>query len=132
LPNNLTNVGENLALDWINNVGTPSRPTPFLALGTAMADQEAGTFTEVTNAGAYARQAVTFAAAANGATSNSADVTFPTATGSWGTVTHVAVVTSGTYGGGSVIWVGPLTASKAVGSGDQIRVPAGSLTLALD
>ena len=132
MANNLTNAGELLVLDWINNVGTPTRPTPYVALGTALTDQEAGTFTEVANAGAYARTAVTFGAASAGSASNSADVTFPTATASWGTVTHVAIVSSATYGGGTVIWLGALTASKAVGNLDQFRFVAGQLVLSLD
>lgn len=41
--------------------------------------------------GAYARTAITFGAASNGQKSNSADVTFPTATADWGTVTHMAI-----------------------------------------
>lgn len=130
MANNLSNAAELLMLDWVHGVGTPTRPTTPLkvALYTA-APGEAGGGTEVSG-GAYARTNVTVSAASAGATSNSADVTFPTATASWGTVTHIAVFDSA--GTPVMIWYGPLTASKTVDNGDTFKIPSGSLTLSLD
>lgn len=130
MANNLSNAAELLVLDWVHGVGTPTRPTTPLkvALYTA-APGETGGGTEVTG-GSYARTSVTFSAASAGATSNSADVTFPTATASWGTVTHIAVFDSA--GSPVFLWYGPLTASKTVDNGDTFRIPSGSLALSID
>jgi hypothetical protein len=56
---------------------------------------EGNTGTEVSG-GSYARTAVTFGAPSNGVSTNSASVTFPTATGTWGTVTHVGILDAST------------------------------------
>lgn len=130
MANNLTNVAEALMLDWVHAVGTPTRPTSPLkvALYTATPGEAAGG-TEVSG-GSYARTNVTISAASGGSTANSADVTFPTATASWGVVTHMAIWDSA--GTPVMLWYGPLTASKTVDNGDTFRIPSGSLTLALD
>jgi hypothetical protein len=130
----LTNAAENLALDWLNNVGTPTRPgTLHVALATAASNLETPTWTEVTNANGYARQSITFGAAASGSASNSGTITFPAATGSaWGTVTHVAITTSATHGAGTVVWIGALTASKTVAVGDQLVFNVGSIVATMD
>lgn len=58
---------------------------------------------------------------------NGTDITFPEATGSWGTVTHW-FVTDGT----NVLDSGALSASQTVGAGGVVRIPAGSLAINLD
>ncbi len=58
---------------------------------------EGNTGTEVSG-GSYARTAVTFGSPSNGVSTNSASVTFPTATGTWGTVTHVGILDATTSG----------------------------------
>ena len=106
---------------------TPLTTTAYVSLHTADPGNAGGS--EVSG-GAYARQGpVTFANAGNNPTvaSNSAIVTFPAATGSWGTVAYFGVwtaATSGTFQGS-----GALTTSKAVGNGDTARFIAGALTI---
>lgn len=128
----LSDTYENRALDWLLVTGSPSRPAgTWLALYTATpTDSTAGT--EVADANNYARQAVTFDAASGGATQNAATVTWPTASGSWGTIVAVAVVDSATYGGGNVIAYGSLAANKTIGSGDVFEVLVGDLDIVLD
>jgi hypothetical protein len=128
----LSDTFENRVLDWVLVTGTPTRPSgTWLALYTATpTDSTAGT--EVTNANAYARQAITFDAAASGATQNAADITYPTATGSWGTITHWAVVDSATHGAGNIIIYGAFNASKTIASGDVFQVLDGELDLTAD
>lgn len=99
--------------------------TVYVALFTT-ATSDDGSGTEVTG-GSYARQTVTFAAPSNGAASNNAAVTFPQATGNWGTITHFALMDAST--GGNMLLHGPLTASKVVNSGDVFTFPSGSLTV---
>lgn len=133
MANNLTNAAETLMLDWINVVGSPTRPTSPLkvALFTTSPNQETGSGgTEVSGYG-YARTNVTFSAASSGSTSNSGDVTFPTASGgNWGTVVAIGIYDSA--GSPVLLWVGNLTTSKTVDDGDTFKVNAGSLQLSLD
>jgi len=100
----------------------------YIGLHTsATNDDNSGT--EVSG-GAYARQAATFNAAVSGSTSNSATVNFPTATASWGTVTHFGLYDAST--GGNLLYWGALTVAKTVDNGDLFSFPAGNLTVTLD
>jgi hypothetical protein len=124
---NLANTAENLALDWILGVGTPTRPTTPLrvALVTANGD-DATAGTEVTG-GSYARQNLSVAAAVNGATSNSADLVW---TG-MPAATVVGVEIWDSAGTPVRLWYGPLSASRTVAAGDELRLTAGSLALSI-
>jgi hypothetical protein len=62
--------------------------------------------------------------------SNNAALEFPTATASWGTITHVAVFDAVTTG--NMIAYATLTSSKTIATGDVLRVPAGDLDITLD
>lgn len=97
---------------------------------------DTGGGTEVSGS-SYARVAVArtgagFAAATGAAatTSNSGAVTFPTATGSWGTVTQFGVFDAATSG--NLVFWGDLTASKTVGNGDTVSFAASALTITAD
>jgi hypothetical protein len=60
---------------------------------------------------------------------NGAAVEFVTATGSWGTVSHVGVFDALTSG--NLLGWAALTASKTVSSGDVFRFDAGDLDITL-
>src|SRR5688572_11335183 len=71
---------------------------------------DAGGGTEVAG-GSYARQAVPFGAPSpSGTIKNSGDVTFPTASADWGTITHFAIFDAA-VAGNMLVW-GALTSSK--------------------
>ena len=89
---------------------------------------DANTGTEVSG-GSYARQSITFASPSNGVTSNSAQITFPTATADWGTVGWIGIYDSLTSG--NLLYHAPLTTSKVIGTGDIFIVGTGNLTLTL-
>ena len=112
--------------DWLLGGSARTRPTSLTVRLYTSATDDASGGTEVSG-GAYAATAVTFGAASGGAASNSADVTFPTATGSWGTVTHVAVYDNS----GNRLFHGALTTSKTVTTNDVFKIPSGSLTITL-
>lgn len=125
----LSNFAENLLLNWLLTTGTATRPTAwYVSLHTAD-PTDAGTGTEVSG-GSYARVSAAFAAASSGATSNSATLTFPTASGSWGTVTHVGIWDASTSG--NLLYYGPLTASASIASGTTYSISSGNLSAALD
>ena len=102
--------------------------TKYLALFTAISDGEAGSVTEISG-NAYARQSVAFTTSGN-TTSNNAAVEFPTATGSWGTVTHVGVYDASSSG--NLMAYATLSSSKAIATGDVFRVPSGDLDITLN
>ena len=89
------------------------------------AELEAGTLTNEVSGGAYARQLAGLSAPADGVTANAADITFPTATVNWGTVTHVALMDAATAG--NVLMWSLLDASKIVNSGDTFKINLGDL-----
>jgi len=134
-----SNYLENKLLDHALRYGSApytGASTLYLALfnntsGSAAANLEAGTLTdEVSTSGtAYARKAITFAAASSGTSASSATVTFDTATASWGSITHVAVMDAATSG--NVLFYGAVTTSKTIETGDTFQVSTGNLTIAL-
>lgn len=130
----LTTYAANKILD--HALGTAAWTMPaqmYLALcTTAPTAAAAGAAVSASGTG-YARQAVDFTAAAavsggaSGATSNAATVTFPTATASWGTVTHWELYDAVT--GGNRIAYGAWTIAKTISTADVFTVPAGDLDI---
>lgn len=100
--------------------------TTYAALFTAD-PTDAGTQTSEVSGNAYTRQAITWGTIASAAVSNSVAVTYTTATGSWGTVTHVGIMDASTAG--NMLYKGALATPTAVGSGDQVVFPIGTLSV---
>jgi hypothetical protein len=101
-------------------------PTAYVALYTS-APSDAGGGTEVTG-GSYARKSTAGAdwnASSSGSISNANAITFVTATGSWGTVTHFGVHDALTAG--NLLFWAALTTSKTIGSGDTASFAASTL-----
>ncbi|MFE6355878.1 hypothetical protein ACFVOO_23855 [Streptomyces rochei] len=126
MADNLSNTAENRALDFIMGLAATAPSTPLkVALVTANgSDTTAGT--EVTG-GSYARKNLTVAAAANGATSNSADLVW---TG-MPAVTVVGIEVWDNAGTPVRLWYGPLAEPRTVAVGDELRIPAAALTFSL-
>jgi len=125
----LSDYAELELLDHICNAAYSPVATIYLALCTAD-PTDAGTgasMSECANTGAYARTAITFSAAASRAVDQAATVTFPEATGSWGTVSHWAIVDTNTYGSGNVLAHGAFAVSKAIASGNTPSVAASEI-----
>ena len=121
---------------WINHmVGTAyTQPaTVYLALCTADPTDAAtgASCNECANANNYARVACTFGTAASRAIANSGTVTFPTASGSWGTASHFVITDSATYGAGNVLAHGALTTPKAIVNGNTPSVAAGQISVSV-
>lgn len=126
----LSNLFETRVLTWLFTGDAVTRPSSFyVALFTSNPAEDASG-TEVSTSGtAYARQSVTFSVSGNTA-SNSAAIEFPTATASYGTVTHVGVFDASS--GGNLIAYAALTTSKAIDTGDVMRIPASDLDVTMD
>jgi len=124
----------NILLDHSFGKTSYTMPTIYLALSTANPGDDGSGLTEPSSGG-YARLTMSGSdmnAASSKGNSNATDLTFTPATGSWGTITHIAVMDADTSGhvlfydtirdsGGDPI-------SKAVSSGDVVTISAGNLT----
>jgi len=111
----------------LRNTAYTSPATVYVGLFTTD-PTDAGSGTEVSG-GSYVRQSATFAAPSNGASSTSADVTFPQATANWGTVTHFGIYDASTAG--NLMYHGALTTSKTIETGDVFKISSGNLTVTL-
>ena len=147
-----SNYLENEILDHILGEGARDFTSPatlFIALfsGTTsdvLAALEAGTnaatagnwgYYEITG-NAYARTAINFNAASGGSSTNSGNVTFPTATGNYdntatsgSTVTCIAVVDASTSG--NVLFYGQLDNPKEILNGDTFQISDTNLQISL-
>lgn len=126
-----TDYAENKTLDHMTGKSTWGAVTAYVALFTA-APSDAGGGTEVTG-GSYARKSTAagdWNAASGGSTSNANAITFPTASASWGTVTHFAIFDAASAG--NMLRWAPLGTSKAIGNGDTASFAAGALVLTED
>jgi hypothetical protein len=123
---NLTNTGENRALDFLfgNSPTAPTTPLKVALVTANGSDTTAGT--EVTGGG-YARQSLAAAAAVSGATSNSTDLIYT----NMPAATVVGVEIWDSAGTPVRLWYGALTASRTVAAGDEFRLVAGALTMSL-
>jgi hypothetical protein len=124
----ISNFLENAIINaTLRNTTYTSVATVYVSLWTSD-PTDAGSGTEVSG-GSYARTAVTFGAPSNGVTTNSADVTFPTATGSWGTVGWIGINDALTTG--NLLYHTALDTSKTVTSGDIFKISTGNLSVTL-
>ena len=125
---NLSDYLENKLLDHFLGTTSYTMPTTvYIGLYT-VAPTDAGGGTQVTG-GSYARTAVTFGAPSDGASLNSADVTFPTATASWGTVGWIGINDAATSG--NLLYHTALDTAKAIDSGDIFKISTGNLSVTL-
>lgn len=110
-----------------SNTAYTSPSTVYVGLFTSSPSED-GSGTEVSG-GSYARQSGAFTTSGNTATTSAA-IEFPTATGSWGTITHIGIYDASSAG--NLLAYAALTASKAIASGDVFRIPAGDIDITLD
>lgn len=125
----LSNYLENKLLDHVlRNVSYTSPTTVYVGLYTSD-PQDDNSGTEVSG-GSYARQILDVTTATGGIVTSDADVTFPQATGNWGTITHIGLLDA--LSSGNLLMHTPLTTSKLIEIGDILKIPVGSLTAELD
>jgi hypothetical protein len=124
----ISNFLENALINaTLRNTTYTSVATVYVSLWTSD-PTDAGSGTEVSG-GSYARTAVTFAAPSNGVTTNSADVTFPTCTASWGIVGWIGINDALTTG--NLLYHSPLDTAKTIDSGDIFKISTGNLSVTL-
>ena len=126
----MSNYLENALLNATLNATTYTAPANvYVSLWTSD-PTDAGSGTEVSG-GSYARTEVTFATASgtSGNVLNDADVTFPTATASWGTVGWIGINDAATSG--NLLYHTALDTSKTIDSGDIFKISTGNLSVTL-
>lgn len=113
-------------------------PDTYVALTTAtISDSDTGSTITEPAGGAYARKQVnvnggaspTWDVAAAGLVDNTHDVTFTTATASWGTIVAVAICSASTAG--DLLFYDNAMTDQAVGNGDTAKFPAGDLDITM-
>lgn len=122
----MSNYLENALLNAVlRGVAYTSPAKVYLALYTSdPTDADAGT--EVSGPG-YARQEFACSAPVDGVCTNSGAITFPAATGNWGTVGWVGVRDASI--GGNLLYYGATNVAKAYDTGDQFTMAAGALSI---
>ena len=134
----LSDYAEDKLLDHI--LGTNSFTAPakvYVGLHLQSPNESASAATEVggsagdSTTGNYTRKEATFAAASGGSASNNANITFNTATSTYGTITHIGIYDSSTPGQGNLLLHGALDSSKTIETGDQLQISTGNLTVTL-
>jgi hypothetical protein len=124
----ISNFLENALINaTLRNTTYTSVATVYVSLWTTD-PTDAGSGTEVSG-GSYARTAVTFAAPSNGVTTNSADVTFPTCTSSWGTVGWIGI--NDALSSGNLLYHTALDTAKTISTGDIFKITTGNLSVTL-
>lgn len=122
-----TDYFENAIIETMRATNITAAAAYVALFTTATADDGSGT--EVSG-GSYVRQLVGLSAASGGASSNAADITFPTATANWGTITHVALYDA--ESGGNMLMHSILDASKVVNDGDTFKFNAGDVDVTIE
>ena len=124
----MSNFLENALINaTLRNTTYTSVATVYVSLWTSD-PTDAGSGTEVSG-GSYARTAVTFGVPSNGVTTNSADVTFPTATASWGVVGWIGI--NDAASSGNLLYHTPLDTAKTIDTGDIFKISSGNLSVTL-
>lgn len=117
-----SNYAENAVLDHVLSNTAMTQPTSLqLSLHTGDPGED-GTLNEVTG-GSYAKQAITFGAAAAGVATMSNSPSFTNMPAA--TVTHIAIWDQGA----NCLFIGDLSASKTVNSGDTYNQSTCTITL---
>lgn len=145
---NMSNYLESGLINWLlrSNTNNFTRPAGlFIALCSGIPDDNStgATLPELPNAGSYARKEIGTAGtpvngnwteivqtgAGSGLTQNVNTLSFTAATADWGYASGVAIVDSGVYGAGNVLFWGPLATARDIKSGDTFQYSAGNFQI---
>lgn len=127
----LSNYVEDEVLDHVLKTGDWAQPAAlYVALSTADPTDDASGIAEPVGNG-YARVShAAWDAAASRATENTGTISFPEASGAWGTITHFFISDASTAG--NMIAHGALSASKTIGAGDNASFQDGAIDVSFN
>tara|TARA_R110000737_G_scaffold312235_1_gene321525 strand:- start:1081 stop:1488 length:408 start_codon:yes stop_codon:yes gene_type:complete len=129
-----SNYLENELINHVFRTATFSKPSAIYVALYTVTPSDAGGGTECSGGG-YARVSVPplnanwdATSGSDGKTANTAAVTFPTPSGSWGSIVAFAILDASS--GGNFLYWGPLTNAKTVNNGDPApKFNIGQLTV---
>lgn len=126
---------ENKVLDHVFGGSDYTRPTTvYLALFVTSPNDDGNGGTEVVGNNysrvSIANNATNFPAASGGTKSNGSLLVFPTASGTWGTITSFGLYDQSS--GGNLLYFGNLTASKFVAINETVSFQVGALVITED
>lgn len=125
----ISDYAENKLLDAVFNATTTGGGLPTANVWVKLHIGDPGEAGTANAAGETTRQQVSMAAAASGATTNDADLTW-TSVSTGETYSHISIWDASTAG--NCLWTGALSASKTVNVGDNFTIPTGDLDVTLD
>jgi hypothetical protein len=124
----ISNYLENAIINaTLRNTTYTSPAAVYISLHTADPTDD-GSGAEVSG-GSYIRQSATFGEPSNGVSTTTADVTFPQATGTWGTIGWIGIWDAQTTG--NMLFHTAIDVSKLIETGDVFKIASGSLTVTL-
>ena len=124
-----SNYLEAAILDHIFDEASFTAPTWYVALFVGDPGEAGAGGTEVSGNN-YARTALGATTRTVSSVVNDASVEFPEASGSWGTISHIALFDADS--GGNFLGSVAVDSALAVGDGDTARFAAGTLEFTLD
>lgn len=127
---NLTNVHESIIFNGLTGVSTLFCAEVFLALFASNPTDEGYVVNELSGNG-YARVSLT-GKFTSGISSNTAQITFATASANWSTVTHIGFMKSGTRGTSDMMAYGQLDAPISIMSTQAFILSIGALVINVD
>lgn len=110
-----------------HNLGTSAFTMPanvYIGLYTASPTDTGSQSNEVSGSN-YAREAITFDAAAAGVTQNVLLIQFDTPSGSWGTVSHWGLFDALTTG--NMLYWSAFDTARAITTSDDVEIPIGAI-----
>ncbi|MAJ12995.1 MAG: hypothetical protein CMD09_03195 [Flavobacteriales bacterium] len=128
----LTDTFEDRVLNWLLTTNSVTRPTTWyvglFASGNSPTDSASGTELSGSN---YSRVQVTFSVSGTSPTTatNTATLTFPTASGSWGSVTTAGIFDASSSG--NLIAYANLSNAKTIEANDILQIAQGQLDVTL-
>lgn len=129
MASNISTYIANKFIDEMTGKTEYTKPTCYVAAGTAAPGDDGATAAEPSGNG-YARVATAggdWNAASSRATTNANDITFPTASGSWGTITHVYLYDAATDG--NFLGWAALDSSEAISTNQILTISASDITI---
>ena len=128
----LTDTFEDRVLNWLLTANSVTRPSAWyvglFASGNAPTDSASGTELSGSN---YSRVQVTFSVSGTSPTTatNTATLTFPTVSGSWGSVTTAGIFDASSSG--NLIAYANLSNAKTIEANDILQIASGQLDVTL-
>lgn len=122
----------NAVLQHLLGVQTFPMPTSLYLMALLGQPTNGGVYEEVTGGG-YTRVLTNnlWGSAAGRLIENRADITFPAATGDWGTISHVGLIQTSTPNLGILYWWAPLSTVDTIVNGETLVFPANDIRISI-